>query len=332
MARGAPYPPSSAITSLVWAPASSAVRAAPGSDNWPITWADDDDLYTVYGDGWGFEPKLKSKLSMGFAKVIGPAEDFLGINIRSADEQYGDGAKGKKGSGLLMVDGILYMWVRNVTGSHGSELWWSSDHALTWTKAGWTWPEFGYPTFLNFGPNYAGAPDSYVYTMTHDHPDAYEPADTFVLLRVPKAKITQKDQYEFFRHLDPNGVPIWTPDIQQRGSVFTFPGKCRRSGISYNAALGRYLWWQVCHGTNGFGVYDAPNPWGPWTTVYFTENWDMAPGETGSFPPKWMSPDGKTIYLVCSGDDAFSVRKATLTTSGTVSTRPLDPNDKTVDY
>jgi hypothetical protein len=71
----------------------------------------------------------------------------------------------------------------------------------------------------------------------------------------------------------------------------------------------------MCHGTNGFGVYDAPHPWGPWTTAYFTENWDMAPGETGSFPPKWMSPDGRTIHLVFSGDDAFSVRQATLTTA-----------------
>jgi CubicO group peptidase (beta-lactamase class C family) len=312
---GAPYPPSPVITSLIWAPAATVVRQATGSDNWPITWADDGDLYTAYGDGWGFEPKLKGKLSMGFAKVVGGAESFVGINIRSPDEQYGDGAKGKKGSGLLMVDGVLYMWVRNVIGSQGSELWWSSDHAQSWTKADWMWTEFGYPTFLNYGQNYAGAPDDYVYTVTHDHPDAYLPADTFVLMRVPKDRIKEKGHYEFFRHLDPNDQPVWTADIRLRGSIFIFPGRCRRSGLSYNAALGRYLWWQVCHGTNGFGVYDAPHPWGPWTTVYFTENWDIAPGETGSFPPKWMSPDGKTIYLVCSGDDAFSVRQATLTTS-----------------
>jgi CubicO group peptidase (beta-lactamase class C family) len=322
VARGAPYPPSPAITSLVWAPSSSVVRQATGSDTWPITWADDNDLYTAYGDGWGFEPKLQGKLSMGFARVVGPAEGFVGANIRSPDEQYGDGAKGKKGSGMLMVDGVLYLWVRNANGSKGSELWWSSDHAQSWTKSDWMWTEFGYPTFVNFGRNYAGAADNYVYTVTHDNPDAYEPADTFVLMRVPRDQIIQKNRYEFFRHLDPNGTPVWTSDIRQRGAVFTFPGRCRRSGISYNAGTGRYLWWQVCHGTNGFGVYDAPHPWGPWTTVYFTESWDMAPGETGSFPPKWMSPDGRTIYLVFSGDDAFSVRKATLTTPSTSTRAP----------
>ena len=38
------------------------VRKALDSDNWPITWGDDDQLYTAYGDGRGFEPFVKTKL------------------------------------------------------------------------------------------------------------------------------------------------------------------------------------------------------------------------------------------------------------------------------
>jgi hypothetical protein len=53
-------------------------------------------------------------------------------------------------------------------------------------------------------------------------------------------------------------------------------------------------------------------PWGPWTTVYYTDRWDVGPGETSSFPPKWMSVDGTIVHLVFSGDDAFSVRRATI--------------------
>jgi hypothetical protein len=86
--------------------------------------------------------------------------------------------------------------------------------------------------------------------------------------------------------------------------------------------LKRYIWWQAKYpkGVDGrytgkFGVFDAPEPWGPWTTVYYTDDWDVGAGETGSFPTKWMSDDGKTMHLVFSGDDAFSVRKATLTLS-----------------
>ena len=60
----------------------------------------------------------------------------------------------------------------------------------------------------------------------------------------------------------------------------------------------------------GFGIYDAPEPWGPWTTAFFTVKWDTGPGETASFPTKWMSQDGKKLWLVFSGDDCFSVREA----------------------
>jgi hypothetical protein len=65
----------------------------------------------------------------------------------------------------------------------------------------------------------------------------------------------------------------------------------------------------------GLGIYDAPEPWGPWTTVYFTEQWDVGPGETSSIPTKWMSGDGREFYLVFSGDDHFSLRKARITTA-----------------
>jgi hypothetical protein len=66
----------------------------------------------------------------------------------------------------------------------------------------------------------------------------------------------------------------------------------------------------------GFGIYDAPEPWGPWTTVSYTEEWDVGPGESSSFPTKWMSTDGQTVHLVFSGDDCFSVRKAAFVLHG----------------
>jgi hypothetical protein len=46
--------------------------------------------------------------------------------------------------------------------------------------------------------------------------------------------------------------------------------------------------------------------------VYYTEEWDVGPGETSHFPTMWMSPDGRTAWLLFSGDDCFSLRKATL--------------------
>jgi len=92
-------------------------RAARGSDNWPATWAHDDALYTAYGDGWGFEPKRKGKLSLGLAKVAGSPGNIHGVNLNAPTaEQTGDGSHGKKASGMLMVDGKLYMLAREPWG------------------------------------------------------------------------------------------------------------------------------------------------------------------------------------------------------------------------
>ena len=66
-------------------------------------------------------------------------------------------------------------------------------------------------------------------------------------------------------------------------------------------------------GLDQFSIYEAPEPWGPWSTVFYTENWDTDPGEVQHIPSKWISGDGNTIYLVFAGNDSFSVRKATLT-------------------
>jgi CubicO group peptidase (beta-lactamase class C family) len=319
---GQAYPSSTVIKKIEWAPKDEIIRRASGSDNWPITWADDDNLYAAYGDGWGFEPKTKEKLSLGIAKIEGSPPDFKGINVRTkSGERIGQGANGAKASGILCVDGVLYMLVRN-TGN--SQIAWSSDHGKNWMWCDWKFTtSFGAPTFLNFGKNYAAARDDFVYIYSHDSDSAYESADRMVMARVSKNQIRNRDSYEFFKNLDDSGRPVWTENIGERGAVSINPGKCYRSGISYDAGLKRYLWCQILpaskhpQGTRfqgGFGIYDAPEPWGPWTTAFYTESWDVGPGETSSFPTKWISTDGRTCHLLFSGDDCFSVREAELVT------------------
>jgi CubicO group peptidase (beta-lactamase class C family) len=313
-----PYPPSAVIEKVTWAPVSAIVRRAPGGDCWPMTWADDDAQYTAYGDGNGFEPFVPDKLSLGFAKVTGGAENFTGVNVRTATGEFiGDGRSGRKASGILMVDGVLYVLARNRDNAQPG---WSRDHGATWTWADWRFEtSFGCPTFLNYGKNYAGARDDFVYVYSFDNDSAYEPADRMVLARVPKDRIAERDAYEFFVKVDASGRPQWSRDIAERGAVFSNPGACFRGGISYDAGLKRYLWCQILpHSKHpqgqrfqgGFGIYDAPEPWGPWTTAFYTTDWDVGPGESSNFPTKWMSGDGKTVHLVFSGNDSFSVRAA----------------------
>ncbi|MEJ2703550.1 MAG: serine hydrolase [Sedimentisphaerales bacterium] len=314
----APYPHSEVITSLLWADPLTIVHQADGSDTWPITWADDGEQYTAYGDGWGFEPKVPNKLSLGLAKVIG-GPPGTGINIRSeSGEQTGDGHSGKKASGMLMVNGTLYMLVRNADNNGTrSQLAWSSDHGVEWTWSTWKFAELGYPCFLNFGQDYAGARDGYVYIYSPDTPSAYNEADTIVLARVPIDSITDRNAYEFYSGADADGDPAWSADVARRKAVFVFPGGCNRIDVTYNAPLGRYLLITRSRaqagGKDQFSMYDAPEPWGPWTTVFYTDDWDVDPGESAHVPAKWISADGKTCHLVFAGSDSFAIRQFTLT-------------------
>jgi len=321
------YAPSPVIKKIEWAPLDEVIRLArgtgkDGSDIWVNTWADDGHLYTAYGDGRGFDPIIDIKLSMGFARVEGSPPDIKGVNIRSASgETVGHGPRGGKPSGMLMVDGILYILVRNMA---NSILAWSTDHSRTWTWANWKFTQsFGCPTFLNYGPNYAGARDNYVYIYSPDQETAYDAADGMILARVPKQSIADREAYEFFVRLAEDGRPVWTKDFAEHGPVFTLPGRCYRSTVSYNQGLGRYLWCQTrmlpgedARFKGGLAIYDAPEPWGPWTEVWSVEEWDMPPGETNSFPTKWMSADGKTCYLVSSSWDNFCVRQAKFILTG----------------
>lgn len=323
--KNPPYPASELIKAVKWAPVPSIVRRAPGGDNWPMTWADDGALYTAYGDGNGFEPFVPDKLSLGFVRVTGDPDNFQGVNLVSPTGDFrGDGRAGRKASGILMVDGTLYVLARNLD---NARLGWSKDHGKTWTWADWGFTtSFGCPTFLNFGQNYAGARDDYVYLYSLDSDQAYEPVDRMVLARVPRDRLQDRSAYEFFVTRDAQGGARWSRDVAQRGAVFENPGACFRGGITYDAGLKRYLWCQILpHSRHpqgqrfqgGFGIYEAPEPWGPWRTVFYTPDWDTGPGENSSFPTKWMSADGRTLHLVFSGDDSFSVRKVTFETSTT---------------
>ena len=318
-----PYPQSD--LSIEFAPEDSVIRLAEGSDCWPLTWADDDDMYTAYGDGWGFTPFIDTKLSLGLAKVSGNPPSIEGINLRSASgEKVGQGVFGAKASGMLMVEGTIYMLVRNM---QNSVLMWSDDHGKSWEQPDWKFDiSFGYPTFLNYGKNYEGSKDKYVYIYSHDEADAYKNSDHFILARVPKDQLKNWRKYEYFSGLNEGDKPKWSEDIRKREPVFSNPGRCYRSSITYNKGLKKYLWCQnmqrsqgsVFDGESkdirfrgGIGIFESSNPWGPWRTVYYTRDWDMGPGETSSMPTKWMSSDGKTCHLVFSGDDYFSVREIT---------------------
>ncbi len=336
-AAGPPYRQSLLIKKLTWDP--EVVRIGSGNngqdgvgDNWPITWGDDGSFYTAFGDGPGFGGRApKAYLTLGFAGIRGAPQNLQAEDIPSdADTPAGGGKAGIKASGVLMVDGVLYLFVRNyqVSGDYRhSRLAWSTNHARNWTWADWYFSDtFGCPEFVQFGPNYLGARDDSVYIASQDNNDAYEFAGHVVLARVPRSRVRERRAYSFFAGFNERGEPAWTDEMDRRKPVFSqFHGN-QRISVAYNAPLQRYFL-TASHRTGeathnaSLGVFEAPAPWGPWSVVYYDDHWSGdAPTYHHKFPTPWMSADGKTMWLLYSGlgsnNYCFCLRKATLDVAG----------------
>jgi len=207
------------------------------------------------------------------------------------------------------------------------ELAWSSDHGRKWTWADWKFTNsFGCPTFLNFARDYNENTDGYAYIYSPDGNDAYHAADQFVLARVPVTSLLDRSKYEFFSGTNLLGESVWSVDLDARCAVLAAFRACYRPNVTYNAAIDRFLLVQARPNANskdaagkvdtrfegGLAIYEAPQPWGPWSVVFETDRWDAGPGDSASFPAKWISTDGRTLHLFFSVDDSFSVRRAEL--------------------
>jgi hypothetical protein len=316
---GAPYPNSTYITNWQWTGDIAQIGA--GGDNWPNTWVTSSRLYIAGGDWNGFS-NAYAKQSATVGYVTGTPPTIIGTNVL-AFEAAGNGRTGRKFSGLFFANGVLYGWLRNADrDGHHARLISSADSGATWNEH-FTFTEFAYCTFVQFGQANANARDTYTYIMTPNGSDAYTGYDSFVLMRVPTTAITNRSAYEFYAGPDASGKPTWSSNIVNRDAVFSHQDRCSRSGISYNSHIQRYIWWQSHYtsasGNAGFGVYEAPEPWGPWTTVFFAKDaaaWDRDAGDAGHFPTSWMASDGSYMWALFSGDDALSVRRATYDVPG----------------
>jgi len=349
-AYSAPYPASTVITDITF-DGSTHQSGAPGTDNWPVTWSDDGHQYTSGGDGDGFSQVGRSSLIV--SRIQGTKTSYTGVDLwesRLATPGPVDG----KSYGIISLDGDLYMWVSPGSNTEGylySKLWKSTNKGQSWTDSGVQFDgedAFGggnhgfiNPTFLQFGQDYQGARDNFVYVYANElkNTDALQiqtPGEVS-LMRVPKSQVTERSAYEFFAGIDNNGNPTWSTDIQQRQSVFRdADGVGWNLSVSFNAPLNRYLLTTEHTETvkSNIRIFDAPTPWGPWTTVLY-EKWSVP--NTGSqshffwnFSNKWLSVDGKSFVLISTGisdqDDWNSV-EGTFITDGI--DEPTAPNPST---
>jgi hypothetical protein len=127
--------------------------------------------------------------------------------------------------------------------------------------------------------------------------------------------VRSKSNYEYFNGLDRNGDPRWSDDINEKEPVFEDAnGVGWTLAVSYNAGLERYILTTEHTETNqgNLGIFDAPEPWGPWTTVaymnrsdgtQFAHDFRGVPETTffWNFANKWLSEDGQEFTLVFTG-------------------------------
>lgn len=317
---GAPPPPAGQLYGNLQV---DAARISIGhGDNLPVTWGADGNIYTAYSDGYGFGGSVN--LSTGQAKILGSAPSITGQNIPSPTGEFtGDGAFGRKASGLLMSGGVLYEFIRNLnTDGTGSYLGWSSNLGSSWVWAapGWTMPPIGYPTWLNAGQDFGARQDGYAYFYSPDGPSAYIAYPNLMMARVPVGSITNPATYQYFGGLDGSGQPIWTTSFAARGSCFSNGAGIFRPSVVYNPGIGRYLLTMTNAynaPSNYLGVFEAPKPWGPWTQVAYINGWGYPENRfQPQIPSKWISADGLSFYIQYScypnGPYQFNIQRATI--------------------
>jgi hypothetical protein len=312
----------------------SIVTLAPGSDNWVVTWGQEGEQYTVWGDGGGFGGNNKrGRVSFGVARIDGAVDDFTTTNIWGGHQSLAPAQLTGKSYGILALRNTLWMWRTGNKSEHSAfesqELLVSNDKGRHWQASGVKFirndfnnsQPFFAPTFLQFGPGYKDSRDNYVYSYLPEVAeytwDVQKPGE-IGLMRVPRDAMNMRERYEFFSGIDASGQATWTTDIDQRSSVFSDINGIMRTSVTYNSGLRRYL--LVTQQVSRFkkdghiGIYEAPEPWGPWRTVLFDSPWKLGiqKGDKTvywNFSNKWSSKDGKQFTMIYTGPsgDNFGV-------------------------
>ena len=328
------YPPSRSVggISLDW---STHHRAAPGSDNWQLTWADDGHLYGACGDGGGFGgTNSDGRVSLGFGRVEGPWNSYRGVNVWGGKDALHPATFEGKSWGTVALGQDLYMWVvpKSLLLDMQSEarLYHSSDSGASWRPASWAFTRsdgLSIPTMCQFGRGYRGARDEYVYHYfvgpRDDSEYRVQKPGAIYLLRCPRTQMMQRAAYEAFASA-PGKSPSWSRSLAGMQPVF----QDQQSGtgwvcsVSYNPTLNRYLL-MTDHSAspNGnLGMYEAREPWGAWHTVAYFDHAAGRPFGAGhvepntffcNLPSKWQEERKLTLVVTGAGrgqnNDSFNL-------------------------
>lgn len=179
--------------------------------------------------------------------------------------------------------------------------------------------KIGTPHFVDFGKNMQYAPDGKAYLVAHgsSYNDGRSPfyhnswitGDEVFLIRVTPHpdSINHMPAYEYFAGYAPNKKPVWTRDFKKIKALLSWRNNMGCVTITYNPGLKRYLMC-VTDGGNTCSkmstyILESEQITGPWKLVTYMKDF----GEQAYFvniPSKFISADGKTCWLLYSGNYA----------------------------
>jgi hypothetical protein len=233
-------------------------------DIWRITQAKDGTIYTAWGDGGGFSNNpftiphdIKTHPNfyyLGIGKLTGTFPNkLIGENLYVGDTWVGP--SDDKPYSLLAIEDTLYLTACKINDDAFCYLGYSTDggNKFTMNKKNKI-PNF---EFINMGQNYGLNTDGYVYVSTLGIGNNIRGA--LYLGRVPAKQILDVSAYEYYSNENPNS-PTWSKDSSDARPILTSGGVYNvMNGITYHSGTDRFILMTEVN------VYDAPNPWGPWT-------------------------------------------------------------------
>jgi hypothetical protein len=197
--------------------------------------------------------------------------------------------------------------------------------------------KMGAPKFVDFGKNMEHSPDGNAYLIamgaeendpqprpcikpgkpyelnpgcTEDFKHAnlsWISADQAYLARVKPSPETINDinAYEFFAGNDSNGKPMWTADFSKIKPLLEWNNHMGCVTATYVPGLKKYLMcvtdgWPTVAKMNSY-ILEADAITGPWRMVTYLKDF----GEQAyflNFPSKFISPDGKSLWLCYSAN------------------------------
>jgi len=287
-------------------------------DTFPMTWAADGEIYTSAGDPlWG-----TSIWGLDVEKFCGYPPDYKITKVNDMIDYAGWGDNGPKPTGMISVGGVLYLAYQNLLhrknpvygtrSQHGDDsvIMASSDYGKTWSpaitktfKPMFPGPRFGGLAFVNFGKDNEGARDEYVYAVSTDQ---WDNGGHLILGHVPNDRITEAAAWQWVSEVDRGNRPSWTSDLDAAVAVFSDDRWISLPEMVYLAKIKRYLLltWRLNADFSPVDgsrliIYDAPEPWGPFTLVHYEGAWETK--EKNPYCPrvplKWLNDDGISGWL-----------------------------------